>query len=106
MGKPGGHAEMARQSLKDRWGQQSDTHRCANNEKDYVTSLTVNFYRMPDNALVLLPIWDILNGTPLTLCFQGVRPARNIIIVVYSFEVVDFVSITMTILEKMGFKKQ
>jgi hypothetical protein len=35
---------------------------------------------MPDNALVLLPIWDISNGTPLTLCFQGVRPARNIII--------------------------
>jgi hypothetical protein len=35
---------------------------------------------MPDNPLVLLAIWDIPNGTPLTLCFQGVRPAHNIII--------------------------
>jgi len=57
---------------------------------------------MPDNALVLLPIWDILNGTPLTLCFPGVRPARNIIIVVYTFGVMDFLSFTITILKKLG----
>jgi hypothetical protein len=54
---------------------------------------------MQDNPLVLLAIWDIPNGMPLALCFQGVRPARNIIIVVYTFRAQDFVSITMRILK-------